>query len=232
MKYGQDKSKEKFAERLNKACEEAGIKYRGRATYIQSRMSEKISLVGIRKWLIGEAIPTTKRLGELANIVQTSVEYLIGTDDGSTNEVREKAPVYDSSQLALRPFEVPLINWSNIDDWLEHTPHKLPKDCKKILCPNTSASLSTFALNVIGDAMTSKVGKSYPEGAIIFVDPKKSFRSGSKVIASVSKGYIFRTIVKNEFGNIHLTSLNSDHKPIFEDEITIIGVVIGCYFPD
>lgn len=230
MNYGNMDKEKSFSDRLNRACDDAGIPVRGRAGYIQERLTKKVSLVGVRKWLIGESIPDTKRLPEIAEIVHSSVEQLLGGVP-QTVEVREAATGWnDAVQVSV--FEVPLISWVQAGEFCNSETQVLPHDCDTIPCPNRDASRRTFALRVIGDSMTSPYGKSYPEGTIIFVDPEKVAEPGKRVVAVTHRGHTFKELAENEFGQRYLKPLNPSHPPIFEDDIRICGVVLGSYLPE
>lgn len=231
MNYGEMKQTDTFAKRLNKACDNANIPVRGRSGFIQSRLSDKVSLVAIRKWLVGESMPDTKRLGELALIVNSTVEELLGKDVLVELKVEEAIRGYSHS-FSIPYFEVPIISWVQAGAFCNSDTQVLPHDCEMILCPNKSASKRTFALRVIGDSMTAPYGKSYPEGTIIFVDPEKIAEPGQRVVAKTDKGHTFKELARNEFGQFYLRPLNPSHQPIFEEGIEVCGVVIGSYYPE
>ncbi|EJK2113533.1 Cro/Cl family transcriptional regulator [Vibrio navarrensis] len=221
--------KDNFADRLNKACDAADIPVRGRAGYIQDRLSEKVSLVAIRKWLVGESIPDTKRIGELAEIVNTTVEVLLGKNViQHWPSMAEPSAKYSTS----KSYEVPLISWVQAGAFCNSDTQVLPHDCETVLCPNKSASARTFALKVVGDSMTAPYGRSYPEGTIIYVDPEKEALPRNRVIARTDLGFTFKELAMNELGERYLKALNPHHQPIFGEGIEICGVVIGSYMPE
>lgn len=220
-----------FADRLNDACTKAGIPVRGRAKYIQDRLSDKLSITAIRKWLVGEAMPETKRIGELAVIANTSVEALFADEvNGSLGGAAQEAT--SNYGLPPRRFEVPILSWVQAGAFCNSESQVLPQDCETILCPNRSASRSTFALRVVGDSMTAPYGKSYPEGTIIYVDPEKEALPHNRVVARTELGFTFKELAMNEFGERYLKALNPHHQPIFGEGIEICGVVIGSYSPE
>ena len=228
MNYSNVDNLKSFSDRLNKACDKAGIPVRGRAGYIQERLSTKVSLVGVRKWLVGESIPDTKRLPEIALIVGSTVEELLGGQP--SNVVNE--PVWWERPVEVKAKEVPLISWVQAGEFCNSETQVLPHDCDTILCPSREASAKTFALRVVGDSMTAPYGKSYPEGTIIFVDPEKVASPGQRVVAITHKGHTFKELAEDEFGQRYLKPLNPSHLPIFEDDIRICGVVLGSYTPE
>ncbi|WED23055.1 S24 family peptidase [Vibrio sp. JC009] len=225
-------NKKTFADRLNEACTNAGIPVRGRAQYIQDRLSVKISRVAVRKWLVGDAIPETKRLGEIADIVHSSVEELLGSEVNTSKKIREEAHSKGVVLPALKAFEVPVLSWSQVSEFCNSDSPDISDDCETILCPNKSASKRTFALRVVGDSMTNPYGRTYSEGSVIFVDPEKEAAAGQRVVARTGQGHAFKELAVNELGEHYLKSLNPHHQPIFNDGIEICGVVIGCYVPE
>ncbi len=228
MNYSDMDNLKSFSDRLNKACDKAGIPVRGRAGYIQERLSTKVSLVGVRKWLVGESIPDTKRLPEIAQIVDSTVEELLGGQ--SSNIISE--PFMWEQPIRVNVMEVPLISWVQAGEFCNSETQVMPHDCDTIPCPNRDASARTFALRVVGDSMTAPYGKSYPEGTIIFVDPEKIAVPGQRVIAVTHKGHTFKELAEDEFGQRYLKPLNPSHRPIFEEDIRICGVVLGSYTPE
>ncbi|ENB2050586.1 Cro/Cl family transcriptional regulator [Vibrio fluvialis] len=228
MSYNSDNNLKSFSDRLNKACDKANIPLRGRARYLQERLSDKISLVGVRKWLVGESIPDTKRLPEIADIVNSTVEELLG---GKPSNVISDLIAWESP-TPVRTREVPLISWVQAGEFCNSETQVLPLDCETIPCPNKDASSRTFALRVVGDSMTAPYGRSYPEGTVIFVDPEKVAVPGQRIIAITHKGHTFKELAENEFGQQYLKALNPSHPPIFEDDIGICGVVLGSYMPE
>ncbi|EKO3662166.1 hypothetical protein M3929_001438 [Vibrio metschnikovii] len=224
-------SKENFSERLNKACDEAGIPARGRAGYIQERLSRKISLTAIRKWIVGEAVPDTKRIAEIAAIVGTTVENLLNTS--AKNLASETKGDYGANVSSINYSSmVPVISWVQAGAFCNSETQVLPHDCEMILCPNKAASSRTFALRVVGDSMTAPYGRTYPEGTVIFVDPEKVAEPGMRVIAKTDQGHTFKQLAENELGQRYLKPLNPHHQPIFDGGIEICGVVIGSYMPE
>lgn len=85
-----------------------------------------------------------------------------------------------------------------------------------------------YALRVRGDSMTAPHGKSYPEGAIIIVEPeRRSPVNGERVIAKLdgSSDVTFK-VYKEEDGRRWLQPLNAQYEPIREP-FNVLGTVIG-----
>lgn len=102
-------------------------------------------------------------------------------------------------------------------------------------CPASEAGPRTFSAKVVGDSMTSEVGRSYPSGMIIFVDPDATPSPGTRVIARVGGETTFKQLAEGENGKWHLEPLNKRFPIIFpkeNEEIHICGVVVGSYSPE
>ncbi|WP_217516869.1 LexA family protein [Vibrio metschnikovii] len=223
-------NKDGFAERLNHACDQAGIPVRGRTGYIQERLSRKVSLTAVRKWLIGEAVPDKYRIAEIAEIVNSTVEQLL--NQPVQHSKQEDMANYSANVQAVKSAMVPLVSWVQAGAFCNSETQVLPYDCEMILCPNEHASNRTFALRVVGDSMTAPYGRTYPEGTVIFVDPEKVAEPHMRVIAKTDQGYTFKQLEENELGQRYLKPLNPHHQPIFDGGIEICGVVIGSYMPE
>lgn len=125
---------------------------------------------------------------------------------------------------------VPMIQWSQVQEFVAGEEVKPTKYMPE--CPNAHGS-RTFALQVANDSMTASGAKSYPLGAVVYVDPDLEASSGNRVIVGSSGGDCrLREYVKD--GNIiYLKPLNPQY-PIQElaDNLIIYGVVIGTFLPE
>lgn len=68
-----------FSKRLHLACDEAGVRERGRAVDIQSHLKTKsmtATTTAIGKWLNAEAVPEADKLRQLANWLGVRAEWL------------------------------------------------------------------------------------------------------------------------------------------------------------
>lgn len=124
---------------------------------------------------------------------------------------------------------VPLISWVQAGEWSEAIDLHLPGGSDALIpCPATH-SLQSFALRVDGDSMTASTGKSYPHGAIIFVDPEQrgGVRPGDRIIAKLegSDQVVFKQLAEDRQG-LYLKPLNRAHPDLYEP-FRVIGKVIG-----
>jgi len=72
-----DHEKAAFSARLNQVLDEAGIAPKGQGRQIQVARMFGVSQKGARKWLEGEAIPTTARLTLVTAQLHVSIEWLL-----------------------------------------------------------------------------------------------------------------------------------------------------------
>jgi transcriptional regulator with XRE-family HTH domain len=87
-----DAEKQAFAKRLNQACDHAGIAEVGRRSRFASEFG--VSRESVRKWLMGESIPETKRIGLLAKWLDVSGEWLLTGNGEMINRVADAPAEY------------------------------------------------------------------------------------------------------------------------------------------
>jgi len=73
-----------FAGRLNDSLKSLDVPIRGRAQWIQKRLSFKISVNGVKKWLEAESLPSSARYEEVARICGVSTIWLMSGKEGET----------------------------------------------------------------------------------------------------------------------------------------------------
>mgnify|MGYP000147263161 CR=1 FL=1 len=136
--------------------------------------------------------------------------------------------------LKLQPItkKAPIISWASLAKLVEGT-FRMDQSYQWVGCPH-DISDNSFALEVQNDVMTRSNGRSYPMGALIFVDPSKKPKTGDRVIAidkdtmeSVFREYVVDGGVK------YLKPLNTAY-PIqqFNDNTHVIGVIVGSYIAE
>ncbi|MEQ1560377.1 MAG: S24 family peptidase [Methyloglobulus sp.] len=205
-------------EKIERAMELAG--------YSQTTLAAAMgcSPQAVQQWISGLTKP--KAIKKLANFLGVSVDYLM--DDAidevvTTNVTRNVAAIDGESGL------VPLISWVKAGEWCEAEAGD-PEGWER--CPVRHGK-RTYALRVVGDSMTAPYPgkKSYPEGAVIYVDPDVEPRSGLRVVAKIpgSNEATFKEY-RIEGGKHYLKPLNPQY-PIIEmtSDMHICGVVIGKF---
>ncbi len=78
--------RQEFSKRLNKACDNAGVRSRGRAVDIQKILKSKkvsVTTTAIGKWLNGDASPEQDKLLPLAAWLQVSPAWLEYGEDSN-----------------------------------------------------------------------------------------------------------------------------------------------------
>ncbi|WP_026469720.1 LexA family protein [Aliivibrio logei] len=167
---------------------------------------------------------------EIGSKLARHIEYCFSKDEGWLDKEHYSEKCSSTTNaLKSKTLEIPILSWVQAGAFCNSESQVIPQDCDTILCPNKSASKSTFALRVVGDSMTSPYGRTYPEGTIIYVDPEQEPASGKRVVARTEQGHTFKELAINEFGEYYLKALNPHHQPIFDKGIEVCGIVIGSY---
>lgn len=143
--------------------------------------------------------------------------------------VSNSTPNNVSEPIAVKGI-VPVISWVRAGSWEEAINYNDGYADDYVPCPAPHSS-NTYALVVEGDSMTAPVGRSYPEGSIIFVDPEQagSANTGDRIIAKLNgqNAVTFKQLAYDG-SRPYLKALNPNHPPVF-DEFKIIGKVIGMW---
>jgi SOS-response transcriptional repressor LexA len=143
--------------------------------------------------------------------------------------------LFTSSLLTELKFQpkankVPMISWESLPIFVEGT--LIIDGSEWIGCPY-DLSEKSFVLEVQDELMTSIHGRSYPKGALIFVDAEREPKAGERVIAidTVTLSAVFREYVISGSAT-YLKPLNERY-PIkaLQQSTSIIGVVVGSYMP-
>ena len=177
----------------------------------------------VSQWLDG----TTKSLrGETAAMLEVCTGYraawLISGKGAKTVDGVEDGP-------RVRGL-VPLISWVQAGSWNAAVEGFSPSDVETWLPCIAGHSECAYALRVRGDSMTapSVNSRTYPQGCVIFVDPRRKQPSnGDRVIAKLcGADEVTFKIYNNEDGRQWLQPLNPSHEPI-RNEFAVLGTVIG-----
>ncbi|MFM5431442.1 LexA family protein [Aeromonas veronii] len=203
-----------FAQRLNDALEQKGFAERGRAGKLQSLLRDPPSIVAIRKWLSGDNLPEVKRLGEISMIIDRSVQWMLTGEDGDHGAFSDRAGM------------VPLLSWQQVRELCHRGEFPEPDEVGEQLPSPVSVGARSYAVRVQGDSMVSRDGgRTYPQGAVLIVDPDVEPTEGCRVIAKVGQQVTFKELV-SDAGDWFLRPLNPQYSmtPV-SDDVEICGVV-------
>jgi SOS-response transcriptional repressor LexA len=192
-----------------------------------------VSRVSITDWENSKLEPSGRNFAKLASVLKVSNSWLLTGKEG-------RPVVSDGDRLAegvtnKHQIIVPILNWSELAEFSDNFDENTPFDLKNggVNCPAYHSDYC-FALRVEGDSMTSPVGRSYPEGCLIYVDAKvnKGLVAGERVLAKLKPcGRLMFKQLANADGKLYLKPLNPSHPPVWGD-FRIIGKVIGAWIDD
>lgn len=219
-----------FSQRLNKALDDEGFpKERGRAQRVKERLPFSISVNGIKKWLSGDAIPSTTRLSAVADIANVTPEWLLSGNVWAEWSVGSPPPdeyVVNTTQGPDIQGRVPLISMVQAGNFCESIDLLQPGDAEEwIACPANHSDQS-YALRVQGESMLPR----FTEGEIIIVDPNVSPDAGKFVIAKRANDQktTFKQLMKDD-EDYYLKALNPDWGDRYirmSEDWHVCGVVI------
>ena len=122
---------------------------------------------------------------------------------------------------------LPLISWVQAGKWTEIDNARESETYERLLPVTRRYSNRAFALRVVGDSMSAPDGDSFPDGAIIVVDPNQEAKNGSYVVVRTegSDEATFKQLVIE--GNHWYLRPRNPRYPIIEvtGEAAICGVV-------
>lgn len=128
---------------------------------------------------------------------------------------------------------VPLLATAPAGPWTEYVSAEKNKNVVLawLPCPTMPCGANTFALKVEGDTMVADGVRSYPPGAIIFIDPDAACQPGHAVLALLGNGQVVFKILVEDAGRRFLKSLARRY-PLIEEPFDILGRVIGTFTPE
>lgn len=212
-----------------------------------------ISRGSVSEWENGRSKPDSEKLVRLAEVLDTTVEYLL---NGNMNEgsphaasaatrarlrgvAKQSSNIVDNSESNITEWPVgklPLISWVQAGDWSEIVDNFQPGDAEDwIACPFPSGRHG-FVLRVVGDSMFNPSGDlSFRDGDYISVNPECDAHHRSLVIARRDREKAtFKQLLLDETEGPMLHALNPNWptRYIPLDKTTeIIGVVTGQWRP-
>ena len=170
---------------------------------------------------------TVRNIGEnLARRLEEGTNKPYGWMDLAHDTPDDKSPPWSNVGPGPDLQYLPLISWVQAGEWTEISDHQ-PGDYEQLVPVTRRYSDRAFALKIAGDSMQAPDRDSFPEGAIIAVEPLQEARNGSYVVArnGHSEEATFKQLVID--GNRRYLKPLNPRYPIIEitEEITICGVV-------
>ena len=205
------------------------VQLRKQKNWSQTRLAQEIRAVSghlIRQQSVAQIergeTRNPRNLSAIAKALGVTESYL---RFGDSNSEKNDGALSDCGM-------VPFLSWESAD-LCSGADKSLDKAAETFIpCPEQISS-SGYALMVKGDAMTSpQPGPlNFPQGTIIFVDPKRTVTPGVPVVArmSGSNECSFKLYVEDA-GQSYLRPLNPQYPIAVIDQNTkICGVVVGYY---
>ena len=237
-----EKMRQLFSQRLHAALDSKGVRQRGRGADIIDRLKKNglsKTAQAVSKWLNGGAMPEFDSLTVIANWLGVRREWLEHGVQPMHETGNSCNAAASSTSNVTADFhhmgKVPLISWVQAGMWCETVSSLESCDAELWLpCP-VKISPTGYALRVVGDSMTNPgMGRSYPDGCVIFVDPEIGTNNGDRVIARLpaSNEATFKVLV-TDAGKNYLKPINPQY-PIIEitEEMQICGKVVGSFIRD
>ncbi|AXK65964.1 XRE family transcriptional regulator [Burkholderia sp. IDO3] len=212
-----------------------------------------ISRGSVSEWENGRSKPDSEKLVRLAEVLDTTVEYLLNGDMNApkhhTASAVTRARLRGAAQQPLKNVDevesnvtewpvgkLPLISWVQAGEWSEIVDNFQPGDAEDwIACPFPSGRHG-FVLRVVGDSMYNPGGDiSFRDGDFISVNPERDALHRSLVIARRNREKAtFKQLLLDESEGPMLHALNPNwptrYIP-FDKTTEIVGVVTGQWRP-
>lgn len=142
-----------------------------------------------------------------------------------------ETPAYNNAMLSEQPpllYKYPVIDWEAAGNWArDEEPFGPGMEAIYMESEYKALEGKAFWLKVKGDSMTSPVGQSVPDGAMILVATDINAKPDDLVVTKLpgSKEAIFKKLIEDG-GKRYLKSLNPSFPLIsLDDSSKIIGVV-------
>ena len=149
---------------------------------------------------------------------------------GLQDAQKESPNVGERQEIASR---IPLISWVRAGAFCQVVDIFEPGDAEEWLPTLHTHGPHAYALRVDGDSMVNPnpLGKTYPPGCIVYVEPDMPITNGCRVIAKIpsEEKATFKVFVEDA-GRRYLRPLNPTYPTIEMTEgMLICGVVVGKY---
>ena len=151
----------------------------------------------------------------------------------ATEEGKRIADTQNTQPGPLKVGRIPLISWIQAGNFCTSPDLLAPGDAEDWLPTVKRHSPHSYALRVKGDSMVAPYPgqRTFLPGSIIYVDPETPVNNGSLVIVKIHDTEEATFKMYSEDGSKrYLRPLNPQF-PVIEmtEDMTICGVVVGCY---
>ena len=172
-----------------------------------------ISRASVSSWESGTNQPDPRKLEKLAELFETSVEFLV---TGQSHVASEISNIDHSAS-------VPYIPWE-----LLPSPPKLSTQPNQVACLYSKPTNHSFATRYLGSSDLNWQQGTIPAGAIVIADRSISISHGCHVIASQKNhGIVIGQILNSDVpGTYVIKFLNTKSSSKVDKSITIIGVIL------
>lgn len=233
-----EKARISFAKRLNEACDGAGVPAKGGGRQIALAKMAGVSQKGARKWLEGESIPTTGRIGALAAKLKVSADWLLFGHGNKTpgNAGKELQPAMVPARgvpaLSIPHLDVRVsmghgYSLPDHETVIDHL--RLSEEwCRRNLSVSNLANLA--ALSAYGDSMRP----TFDDGDILLVDRGVTELKIDAVYVLQFRDELYvKRIQRRPDGNIVVKSDNGLYDPFLIDpgqnHLSVLGRVVWAW---
>ena len=175
--------------------------------------------------------------GQIAEALRVNIRWLldgVGEKEIKTGlaAVEKLAQPNVSDPIEIKG-RIPLISWVQAGTFCQIVDMFEPGDAEEWLPSIHGYGPHAYALRVDGDSMVNSnpLGKTYPPGCVVFVDPDVAVTNGARVIAKIpgSQEATFKVFVEDA-GRRYLRPLNPAYPTIdMTEDMLICGVVVGKF---
>jgi transcriptional regulator with XRE-family HTH domain len=171
-----------------------------------------ISPASVASWEKGKNQPDSRKLSQLADVLGTSVEYLINGSSAShlTDQESQKETV-------------PFIGWLELPDYPKYklttaTVHPL----------HTKPSKSSFATRFPGSNDLNWTQGPIPVGSLIFVDPQKDLKSGGIALVKLPNNQfdLAKVQMQEKSSGFFLKLIGTGNTVQSEKDVSVIGSIV------
>ena len=195
----------------------------------QEKLAERVgaSQGGVGHWLNKRRQPDLSTMNNVLHALGLEhLEVALVIRERSTGE--EGVAANDYTYDITSAYRYPVSDWLSAGQPLKEESSQGYRRATVFEVSDHYAKGDAFWLQVTGDAMTSPVGVSVPQGMMILVDPDIEPEPGKMVVARTpdSEAVTFRQLIE-ESGQRYLKPLNPTYpKTLLDEHCHILGVVV------